>query len=69
MAARFNVVFSDDLNRELDKVVSEDENSKADVLRKALQLYLAARDGKRRGLKVGLVQPDTQRLETEIVGL
>ena len=69
MAARFNVVFSDDLNKELDKVVSEDENSKADVLRKALQLYLAAREGKRRGLKVGLVQPDTQRLETEIVGL
>jgi metal-responsive CopG/Arc/MetJ family transcriptional regulator len=69
MAARFNVVFSDDLNRELDKVVEEDENSKADVLRKALQLYLAARDGKRRGLKLGLVQPETQRLETEIVGL
>ena len=69
MAARFNVIFSDDLNKELDKVVEEDENSKADVLRKALQLYLAARDGKRRGLKLGLVQPETQRLETEIVGL
>jgi metal-responsive CopG/Arc/MetJ family transcriptional regulator len=68
MAARFNVVFSDDLNKELDKVVAEDENSKADVLRKALQLYLAARDGKRRGLKLGLAQPE-QRLETEIVGL
>jgi metal-responsive CopG/Arc/MetJ family transcriptional regulator len=69
MAARFNVVFSDDLNRELDKAVDEDENSKADVLRKALQLYLAARDGKRRGLKLGLIHPETQRLETEIVGL
>ena len=68
MAARFNVVFSDDLNKELDKVVAEDENSKADVLRKALQLYLAAREGKRRGLKLGLAQPE-QRLETEIVGL
>lgn len=69
MAARFNVVFSDDLSKELDRVVEEDENSKADVLRKALQLYLAARDGKRRGLKVGLVQPETHRLETEIIGL
>lgn len=69
MAARFNVVFSDDLNTEIDKVVEEDGNTKADVLRKALQLYLAARDGKRRGLKLGLVQPETHYLETEIVGL
>ncbi|AKJ27383.1 transcriptional regulator [Caldimonas brevitalea] len=69
MAARFNVVFSDDLNKALDKVVQEDESSKADVLRKALQLYLAARDGKRRGLKVGLADPETRQLETEIIGL
>lgn len=69
MAARFNVVFSDDLNKELDKVVQEDENSKADVLRKALQLYLAARDGKRRGLTLGLARPDTKKIETEIIGL
>lgn len=69
MAARFSVVFSDDLNSEIDRVVAQDESTKADVLRKALQLYLAVRDGKRRGLMVGLVHPGTQKLETEIVGL
>ena len=69
MAARFNVVLSDDLNREIDKVVNESETSKSEVLRKALQLYLAARDGKRRGLKLGLVEPTTEKLQTEIVGL
>jgi len=69
MSVRFNVVLSDDLNREIDKVVEESESSKSEVLRKALQLYLAARDGKRRGLKLGLVEPTTHKLETEIVGL
>lgn len=42
---------------------------KSEVLRKAITLYLAAREGSRRGLKVGLVEPKTQKLETEIVGL
>lgn len=69
MAARFNVVLSDDLNREIDKVVDESETSKSEVLRKALQLYLAARDGKKQGLKLGLVEPTTGKLQTEIVGL
>ncbi|WKB54928.1 transcriptional regulator [Eleftheria terrae] len=69
MAVRFNVTFSNDLNDALDHVVDEDESSKAEVLRKALQLYLAAREGKRRGLKLGLVEPDTQKLKTEIIGL
>jgi len=69
MSVRFNVILSDDLNREIDKAVAETESSKSDVLRKALQLYLAARDGKQRGLKLGLVNPETQKIETEIVGL
>ncbi|MCW7537031.1 ribbon-helix-helix protein, CopG family [Aquabacterium sp. A7-Y] len=69
MAVRFNVQFSDDLNEELDKVVQESESSKAEILRKALQLFLAAREGKKRGLKVGLVEPKTHKLETEIIGL
>jgi metal-responsive CopG/Arc/MetJ family transcriptional regulator len=69
VAVRFNVVLSDDLNREIDKVVDESETSKSEVLRKALQLYLAAREGKQRGLKLGLVEPTTQKIETEIVGL
>lgn len=69
MSVRFNVVLSDDLNREIDQAVAESENSKSEILRKALQLYLAARDGSRRGLKLGLVEPKTEKLQTEIVGL
>ena len=69
MSVRFNVVLSDDLNRAIDRVVEESESSKSEVLRKALQLYLAARDGARRGLKLGLVEPKTEKLQIEIVGL
>lgn len=69
MSVRFNVVLSNDLNRELDRVAAESESNKSEVLRKAITLYLAAREGSRRGLKVGLVEPKTQKLETEIVGL
>lgn len=69
MSVRFNVVLSDDLNREIDQAVKESETSKSEVLRKALQLYLAARDGARRGFTLGLVEPKTGKLQTEIVGL
>lgn len=69
MAVRFSVVLSDDLNREIDKAANDSETNKSEILRKALQLYLAAREGKQRGLKLGLVEPNTQKLETEIVGL
>jgi metal-responsive CopG/Arc/MetJ family transcriptional regulator len=69
MSVRFNVVLSDDLNREIDVAVQKSESSKSDILRKALQLYLAAREGKDRGLKLGLVEPKTDKLHTEIVGL
>lgn len=69
MSVRFNVILSDDLNRELDQAAQEGETNKSEILRKAITLYLAARDGRRRGLKIGLVEPETQKLETEIIGL
>lgn len=69
MSVRLNVVLSDDLNSDLDKAAEESSSTKSEIFRKALQLYLAARDGKRRGLSLGLVQPDTRQLETEIIGL
>ena len=43
MSVRFNVVLSDDLNREIDKAAEETETNKSKILRKALQLFLAAR--------------------------
>lgn len=69
MSVRFNVVISDDLNRAIDQAAQETETNKSEILRKALQLFLAAREGKQRGLKLGLVEPKTEKLQTEIVGL
>jgi metal-responsive CopG/Arc/MetJ family transcriptional regulator len=69
MSVRFNVVLSDDLNNAIDREVATSETNKSEVLRKALQLYLAARDGHRRGLKIGLVEPETHVLQTEFIGL
>lgn len=69
MSVRFNVVLSDDLNQAIDDVAEESESNKSEILRKALTLYLAAREGRQRGLKLGLVEPRTHKMETEIVGL
>ena len=57
-------------NREsIDKVAKDAETNKSEILRKALQLFLAAHEGKRQGLKIGLVEPKTDKLKTEIIGL
>jgi len=69
MSVRFNVVLSDDLNRAIDRAAEEAETNKSEILRKALQLFLAAREGKQRGLKLGLVEPKSEKLQTEIIGL
>ena len=69
MSSRFNLILSDDLNREIDKAVDETESTKSEIFRKALQLYLAAREGKRHGLTLGLVDPQSKEMQTEIVGV
>jgi predicted transcriptional regulator len=69
MSVRLNIVLSDALSREIEKAAEETETSKSEVFRKALQLYLAARAGKERGLKLGLVEQKTDKLQTEIIGL
>ncbi len=67
---RFSITLSDDLNQAIDKVAEETASNKNEILRKALQLYLAAREGKvKHDLKLGLVNPKTNMIETEIVGL
>jgi len=68
MSVRLNLLLSDELNDQIERVVEKRESTKADVLRKAIALYVAASDGKERGLKLGLARAD-QPLETEIVGL
>ncbi|NVD97008.1 transcriptional regulator [Massilia sp. BJB1822] len=69
MAVHLNIVLSDDLNREINRVAAEAETNKSEVLRKALQLYFVAHDGKQRGLKIGLVEPKSEKQQTEIIGL
>ena len=69
MTARLNVALSDDLNREIDLVANDSQATKAEIFRKALQLYLAARKGQKEGYKLGLVDPKTDQLRTEIIGL
>jgi len=69
MSVRLNLNLSDDLNNAIDQAAQESQQSKSEILRKALQLYLAARDGTKHGRKIGLVNPETRQLETEIIGL
>ena len=69
MSVKLNLILSDDLGREIDQAARESETDRSEIFRKALQLYLAARECKRRGLKLGLIEPGSERVETEIVGL
>lgn len=69
MSIRLNVVLSDELNRDIENAAREGETNKSDIIRKALQLYIAASEGRRRGLKLGLVEPQTSQMKTEFVGL
>lgn len=68
MSVRLNLILSDELNAEIERVVEKRESTKAEVLRKAIALYVAASDGKEKGLRLGLAKAD-QPLVTEIVGV
>jgi predicted transcriptional regulator len=69
MSARFDVVMSDELNRAIDAAAEDSETTRSEIFRKALQFFLAARDGNKRGLKVGLIDPKTEKMQTEFTGL
>ena len=69
MVARFNLVLSDEMNRQVDEVAGDPE-TKSSVVRKALAMYLAAAKAQReRGLHVGLFDPNTRQVESEIIGI
>jgi len=65
---RAQLIFSDELDREINKAAEETGNSRSELVRKALTLYLAALDKKKQGLKLGFAKPE-QTLETEVIGL
>lgn len=69
MSARLHIILSKDLNAEVERVVEEAETNRSEIIRKALHLYIAAHDAKRKGLKLCLVNAETEKVETQIIGL
>lgn len=70
MSARYNVEIPDAVNKEFTMVAEESEVTKAEILRKALQLFIAAHKATRNGDKVGIVDKSKAgELKTEFVGL
>lgn len=69
MSTRLHMILSDDLNAAVEGVVRDTESNKSEIIRKALHLLIAAHDGKRRGLKLCLVNAETEKVETQIIGL
>lgn len=69
MSVRYNVVLTDELNKEIDQAAEESQSTKSEIMRKALTLYLAAREADERGLKVGFFEPETKEVKTEVFGL
>jgi metal-responsive CopG/Arc/MetJ family transcriptional regulator len=65
---RLNISISDDLAAKLDELSGESQTTKSEILRKALTLFVLARDGKRHGKNLALVGEGGQ-VATEIVGL
>lgn len=65
---RAQLILSDELDREINRAAEETGNSRSELVRKALTLYLAALDKKKQGLKLGFAKPE-QTLETEVIGL
>jgi predicted transcriptional regulator len=67
-ATRFTITLSDQLNRELEEVTGEDDDSKVQAMRKAIHLYIFSRKAVQEGKKVGIAKPDTE-LATEFINL
>ncbi len=65
---RLNVTMSEDLYEKLDTISEQDHQTKSEILRKALYLFEVARQGKREGKKLTLVDENSMAT-TEIVGL
>jgi metal-responsive CopG/Arc/MetJ family transcriptional regulator len=65
---RMNVSISDNLASELDALSAQSDNTKSEIFRKALTLFVLAQEGKREGKKLALVG-DGGQIVTEIVGL
>jgi len=63
-----NIAISDNLASELDALSAQSDNTKSEIFRKALTLFVLAQEGKKEGKKLALVGNGGQ-VVTEIVGL
>jgi metal-responsive CopG/Arc/MetJ family transcriptional regulator len=66
--ARFTITLSDQLNHQLEEIIGEDDDSKVQAIRKAVQLYIVCKKAAREGEKVGIAKSGTE-LATEFVNL
>jgi predicted transcriptional regulator len=69
MSQRHNIVLPDDISKVLEQLSVERDTTKGEVMATALKLYAAAFAGRKRGLAVGLADPQTRQLQTEFIGL
>lgn len=67
--SQLNVTLSDNLDDKLNQIAISDAITKSEIIRKALQLYIAAREESQRGMKLYLTDPNDKSNKTEIVGL
>jgi len=65
---RLNITISDNLAQVLDRMADVSQQSKSELLRKALTLFELAQDGKNAGKKLVMVDSEG-RVITEFVGL
>ena len=69
MQNRLNLVLSDDLSKKIDELARESNTNKSEILRKALTMYIAAKEAPKEGQKIGLVNSKTEKHEVEFIGL
>lgn len=61
------LVIPEDLSVQLEAIAEQSGESSADIVRKAIALYIVAHEKKRGGLRVGFARQG-QPLETEVIG-
>lgn len=68
--AKYTMDLPEPINQQFTQVSAEDDITKAEILRKALNLFFAVRQARQRGDTVGIVAANNRdALKTEFIGL
>lgn len=65
--SRLELKINDDLARDLEQFARESETTKSEIFRRALTLYAAAREAKKKGRQIGFGKDG--RIEQEVIGI